>query len=121
MTENSTIIPINAGKINEAKMAKKKFPVKPATKEALKAPTMKKEPWARFINPITPNIKVKPADIKKSINPNCMPFNNCSIKSCKDIFHINQAVVELNTLSFTFYTGLHRNLNDLLDQKKSIY
>ena len=91
MTENSTSIPIRAGKINDAKIAKKKFPVKPATKEALKAPTMKKEPWARFINPITPKIKVKPADIKKSINPNCMPFNNCSIKSCEDIFQINQA------------------------------
>ena len=102
-------------------MAKKKFAVEPPTKEAIKAPIMKQEPWAKFIKPITPKINVKPADIKNSINPNCMPFNNCSIKSCKDIFHINQAVVELKTLSFTFYTGLHRNLNDLLDQKKSIY
>ena len=102
-------------------MAKKKFPVKAAIKEALKAPTMKKEPWAKFINPITPKINVKPADIKNSINPNCMPFKNCSIKSCKDIFQINQATVELATLSLTFYTDLHRHLNDLLDQKKSIY
>ena len=36
---------------------------------------MKKEPWAKFINPITPKINVKPADIKNSISPLDFEYN----------------------------------------------
>ena len=50
--------------------AVKKEPVQLKTRAAAKAPIMYRDPWARFINPITPKIRVKPADIKKSVTPN---------------------------------------------------
>jgi hypothetical protein len=49
--------------------ANQKLPVDLTTEMPRKAPSMKKEPCARFTTPIRPNIRLNPADNRKSRVP----------------------------------------------------
>jgi hypothetical protein len=62
-----------------------KDPVHDAIAAAEKEPNIYKEPWAKFISPMTPKIRVKPAAIKNSIMPNCKPLRSCSKSSITSI------------------------------------
>ena len=82
----STTIPTIAAQENEASKLSQKELKKANVAAAEKAPIIYREPWAKFIRPITPKISVNPADNKNSMKPNCNPFRNCSINNSAVIF-----------------------------------
>ena len=68
--KSSTKTPAKAEATKAPKSANIKDPVNPAMAAATKPPIIKSDPWARFIKPITPKIKVNPAAIKNNMTPN---------------------------------------------------
>jgi hypothetical protein len=77
-TDTSSSTPTAAVSSTPAATPAQKEPVAEATVAAKYAPSMYREPWARFTTSMIPRTRVRPADSRNSMSPNWTPLRSCS-------------------------------------------